>query len=112
MGGRGQLRLLFSTTRREGLATLRGWTLGLDRSWLVLGLERAFRLGNLLTDSYEATMLSDRLLGPLEDSMTTSVPMCDECAFEPYCGADPVFHHAVYGELESHYLGGGASLPH
>jgi His-Xaa-Ser system radical SAM maturase HxsB len=59
----------------------------------------SFRLGNLLTDSYEATMLSDRLLGPLEESMTISVPMCDECAFEPYCGADPVFHHAVYGDV-------------
>jgi radical SAM protein with 4Fe4S-binding SPASM domain len=61
--------------------------------------DETFRLGNLLTDSYEATMLSDRLLGPLEDSMTTSVPMCNECAFEPYCGADPVFHHAVYGDV-------------
>jgi len=35
--------------------------------------DETFRLGNLLTDSYEKTMLSDRLLGPLEDSMTTSV---------------------------------------
>ena len=61
--------------------------------------DESFRLGNVLTDSYESTMLSDRLLGPLEDSMTTSVPMCSECAFEPYCGADPVFHHAVYGDV-------------
>jgi uncharacterized protein len=58
-----------------------------------------FRLGQLATDTYEKVMLSDRLLGPLEASMTTSVPMCDECAFEPFCGADPVFHHAVYGDV-------------
>jgi His-Xaa-Ser system radical SAM maturase HxsB len=60
--------------------------------------DESFRLGNVLTDSYEATMLSDRLLGPLEESMTAGAPMCSECAFEPYCGADPVFHHAVYGD--------------
>jgi len=58
-----------------------------------------FRLGHLATDTYEKVMLSDQLLGPLEASMTTSVPMCDECAFEPFCGADPVFHHAVYGDV-------------
>jgi uncharacterized protein len=61
--------------------------------------DTTFRLGQLATDSYEEVMLSDRLLGPLEASMTTSVPMCDECAFEPFCGADPVFHHAVYGDV-------------
>ena len=61
--------------------------------------DEAFRLGDLRTDSYESVMLSDRLLGPLQDSMTASVPMCSECAFEPYCGADPVFHHAVYGDV-------------
>ncbi len=24
--------------------------------------------------------------------------MCTDCAFEPYCGADPVFHHASMGD--------------
>lgn len=61
--------------------------------------DHTFRLGELGTDSYETIMLSDRLLRPLEDSMTTSAPMCSECAFEPYCGADPVFHHAMYGDV-------------
>jgi len=58
-----------------------------------------FRLGSLETDSYEDVMLSDRLLDPIEESMTTSVPMCNECAFEPFCGADPVFHHTAYGDV-------------
>jgi uncharacterized protein len=61
--------------------------------------DMTFRLGQLATDTYEQVMLSDNLLGPIEASMTTSVPMCDECAFEPYCGADPVYHHAVFGDV-------------
>ena len=25
--------------------------------------------------------------------------MCSTCAFEPYCGADPVFHHTTMGDF-------------
>jgi hypothetical protein len=25
--------------------------------------------------------------------------MCSDCAFEPYCGADPVYHHATQGDF-------------
>jgi hypothetical protein len=39
------------------------------------------------------------LLTPLEESFAASVPMCADCAFEPYCGADPVFHHATHGDF-------------
>lgn len=61
--------------------------------------DHTFRLGNLISDRYEDIILSDTLLDALEDTFTQSVPMCAECAFEPYCGADPVYHHAVHGEL-------------
>ena len=47
-------------------------------------------------------MLSDQLLQPLEESFTLSAPMCSTCAFEPYCGADPVFHHATMGDFVGH----------
>jgi His-Xaa-Ser system radical SAM maturase HxsB len=56
--------------------------------------DQTFCLGSV-TDSYEALMLSDKLLEPLEASYSNSVPMCSTCAFEPYCGADPVYHHAT-----------------
>lgn len=61
--------------------------------------DQTFRLGNLEGDSYEDIFLSDALLDPLEESYAGSVPMCEECAFEPYCGADPVYHHAVDGDF-------------
>ena len=50
------------------------------------------------SDSYENLITSDALLSPLEESSTLSAPMCTDCAFEPYCGADPVYHHATSGD--------------
>lgn len=61
--------------------------------------DQTFRLGHLLEDSYEDIILSDSLLDALEDSFTLSAPMCSDCAFEPFCGADPVFHHATQGDV-------------
>jgi uncharacterized protein len=61
--------------------------------------DTTFRLGNLHQDSWEEIMLSDALLDPIEQSFTLSAPMCSECAFEPYCGSDPVFHHATMGDF-------------
>lgn len=61
--------------------------------------DKTFRLGNVHEDSYADIMLSDALLTPLEESFTLSAPMCSECAFEPYCGSEPVFHHASMGDL-------------
>lgn len=64
--------------------------------------DKTFRLGNLHEDSYEEIMLSDALLQPLEESFTGSAPMCTDCAFEPYCGADPTYHHATGGDFLGH----------
>lgn len=57
--------------------------------------DKTFRLGNVHKDSYEELLLSDRLLDPIEQSFAASAPMCSECAFEPFCGAEPVYHHAT-----------------
>ena len=57
--------------------------------------EKQFRLGNVMSDSYEDIFLSDALLDPIEQSFAKSVPMCSDCAFEEYCGSDPVYHWAT-----------------
>jgi radical SAM protein with 4Fe4S-binding SPASM domain len=64
--------------------------------------DRTFRLGNVHDSSYADIMLSDGLLSPLMESVALSAPMCATCAFEPYCGADPVFHHATAGDFTGH----------
>lgn len=58
-----------------------------------------FRLGHLETDSYEEIMTSEALLAPLEESFAPSAPMCSDCAFEPFCGSDPVYHYATSGDF-------------
>jgi len=61
--------------------------------------DESFALGNVHDDSFAELMLSEKLLEPLEKSFAASVPGCSWCAFEPYCGADPVFHHATQGDF-------------
>ncbi len=74
-----------------------GYVYASDESRMLAEMgEEKFRLGNVLEDSYEKIFTSPNLLDPLEESFAYSVPMCSDCAFEPYCGADPVFHYALY----------------
>lgn len=61
--------------------------------------DHTFRLGHLGQNDYEEIILSDALVDALEDSFTLSAPMCSDCAFEPFCGADPIYHHAVHKDF-------------
>jgi uncharacterized protein len=61
--------------------------------------DKTFRMGNVDEHLYEEIFSSDALLAPLEESFTGSAPMCSDCAFEPFCGADPVFHYATQGDF-------------
>jgi radical SAM protein with 4Fe4S-binding SPASM domain len=61
--------------------------------------DQSFRLGHLETNTYEEIMTSEALLAPLEESFAASVPMCSDCAFEPFCGSDPVYHYATSGDF-------------
>ncbi len=64
--------------------------------------DETFRLGDVQTHTYQQIMSSEALLDPLYDSYTGSVPMCSTCVHEPYCGSDPVFHHATMGNFVGH----------
>jgi len=64
--------------------------------------DESFRLGHLDADSYESMMGSEALLGPLTASLLESAPGCADCAFLPYCGADPVYHRATQGDPVGH----------
>ncbi|CAN7740224.1 His-Xaa-Ser system radical SAM maturase HxsB [Variovorax sp. LjRoot178] len=58
-----------------------------------------FRLGNVLENSYEEIFLHETLLSALEESFSQSAPMCADCAYEPYCGADPVQHWGLHKDF-------------
>jgi His-Xaa-Ser system radical SAM maturase HxsB len=64
--------------------------------------DKSFRLGNLHTDRYERVMGGDRMRAIVEQSCCETLPGCSECAFLPFCGADPVFHWATQGDLVGH----------
>lgn len=64
--------------------------------------DNIFKMGNVLTSSYEEAMLSPALLNPLEESIAEAVPMCEECAFLPYCGSDPDYHYATQRDFVGH----------
>lgn len=61
--------------------------------------DKTFRLGNVHQNTYQDIFMSDVLLDALESSYAGSAPMCSECAFEPFCGSDPVYHHATQGDF-------------
>jgi uncharacterized protein len=61
--------------------------------------DKRFRLGNIHTDTYEDMLLSDVLLDAVEESFSSSAPMCSDCAFEPFCGSEPVYHYATQGDF-------------
>jgi uncharacterized protein len=62
----------------------------------------SFRLGHLDADTYEAMMTSESLLSVLDQSMPEGAPMCSDCPFLPYCGADPVFHRVTQRDVVGH----------
>jgi len=64
--------------------------------------DQTFRLGNLQSDSYAEVMLSEPLVETIRTTMTEGMPMCSDCGFQPYCGSDPVYHHATQGDLIGH----------
>ena len=61
-----------------------------------------FRLGNVHRDDYRTIFGSDELIGITESSVVESLPGCCDCAFQPYCGSDPVFNYAVDGDMIGH----------
>jgi len=61
----------------------------------------AFRLG-AVDQSYRALMNSPAAQAALAAGVAESLVGCCDCAFLPYCGADPVFHHAEQGTLRGH----------
>jgi radical SAM protein with 4Fe4S-binding SPASM domain len=64
--------------------------------------DKSFRLGSLHADNYKAVMGGLRMRTIVEQSCAETMPGCSECAFMPYCGADPVYHWATQSDLVGH----------
>ena len=64
--------------------------------------DKRFRLGNMHTDDYQAIFYGPRATRVVESSIVETLPGCADCAFQTYCGADPVFHYATQGDMVGH----------
>ncbi len=64
--------------------------------------DRRFRLGNVNSDQYKDIFGGPRLREITNAGVAESLTGCSDCAFVPWCGADPVFHYATQGDLRGH----------
>jgi uncharacterized protein len=64
--------------------------------------DTSFRLGNVHTDTYEALFGGPLLRSVVAASCVEALPGCSECAFQSWCGADPVENHATQGSMFGH----------
>lgn len=61
-----------------------------------------FRLGNVLEDSYEDIFFGETMQTIAAASCNESLAGCSDCAYQPYCGADPVRHYSTQKDLFGH----------
>lgn len=58
-----------------------------------------FRMGNVLTDSYEEIFFSETMQLISIAGNNDTLPGCSDCAFAPFCGADPVRHYQTQNDI-------------
>jgi His-Xaa-Ser system radical SAM maturase HxsB len=61
-----------------------------------------FQVGSLDTDSYANIFYGPEAQSFAESWSNEALPGCSDCAFQSYCGADPVFNHATQGDVVGH----------
>jgi His-Xaa-Ser system radical SAM maturase HxsB len=61
-----------------------------------------FQLGHLDDASYSSIFYGEKATTFLNAGINESLPGCSDCAFQSYCGADPVQNHATQGNLVGH----------
>ncbi len=64
--------------------------------------DRQFKLGNVHRDPYEQMFGGDLLRMLVSSSCVESMPGCADCAFQSFCGADPIFNYATQGDIMGH----------
>jgi uncharacterized protein len=78
---------VFASDESRMLAEMQDWT---------------FRLGNVHRDSRRDLYTSEPALKMFEASCNQSLAGCSDCAFQAYCGSDPIYHHATQGDMYGH----------
>jgi len=61
-----------------------------------------FKMGNVHDNTYQEMFNGGFLRSVIAQSCTECLPGCAECAFQPFCGADPVRNHSEQGDMVGH----------
>ena len=61
-----------------------------------------FRLGNVHHHSRRDLFMSPAAMNLFEVSCNQALAGCSDCAYQPYCGADPIYNHATQGDPYGH----------
>jgi len=61
-----------------------------------------FCIGNVHKDSYKGIFNNSLVRNVIADSCAESMPGCADCAFQMYCGTDPVRNYATQNDVIGH----------
>ncbi|MGB7799772.1 His-Xaa-Ser system radical SAM maturase HxsB [Buttiauxella sp.] len=61
--------------------------------------DQYFRMGNILENTREELFFGSVMQRIAAAGVNDSLPVCSDCAFSPYCGADPVRRYQVTGSI-------------
>jgi radical SAM protein with 4Fe4S-binding SPASM domain len=64
--------------------------------------DKTFKLGNVFDNTYEEMFGGELLRTLVTASCVESLPGCSDCAFQNFCGADPVENYARQGDIFGH----------
>ncbi|OHB57692.1 MAG: His-Xaa-Ser system radical SAM maturase HxsB [Planctomycetes bacterium GWF2_42_9] len=64
--------------------------------------DQYFLLGNVNENSHAEIFGSEKLRSIIRNSCLESTPICASCAFQSFCGADPIRNYAEHGKIECH----------
>jgi radical SAM protein with 4Fe4S-binding SPASM domain len=64
--------------------------------------DQTFRLGNVHRDNFASVVRSEAFEYLASAACNETLPGCADCAYQLYCGADPVFHHRTQADAFGH----------
>lgn len=64
--------------------------------------DTTFRMGSVYVDSYDSLFNGELLRTLAATSCVEGLPGCADCAFQTYCGCDPVENHTTQGSILGH----------
>ena len=58
-----------------------------------------FKMGNVLENTYEEIFFGDTMQLIASAAVNDCLPQCSDCAYAPFCGAEPVRHYQTQGDV-------------